>query len=135
LRAHHLLCALGFRGLGYSPEFVANMTRVVRALRRRPGRLVRLADTPDAICRACPNLRGGRCRPATGGRSRVPTRDRKVLRRLGLKPGARLTARAAYALIRARITPEDLRRDLCAECRWVALGYCEEGLAVLRART
>ena len=131
LRAHHLLCALGFRGLGYSPEFVANMRRVVRKLRGGRQRF-RLTDTPDVICAACPNLRGGRCRPASGGRSRVPARDRRVLRQLGLAPGAELTARQAYALVRERITPEDLRTKLCSGCRWVELGYCEEGLAGLR---
>lgn len=131
MRAHHLLCALGFRGLGYSPEFVANMTQVVRRLRGGRAR-VALVDTPDVICAACPNLQGGRCRPASGRRSRVPTRDRRVLRRLGLVSGAELTARQAYALVRERITPEELREKLCAGCRWVGLGYCEAGLTELR---
>lgn len=128
LRAHHLLCALGFRGLGYSPEFTANMKRVV--LRLRAGRQrVRLTDTPDVICAVCPNLRGGRCRPASGRRCRVPARDRRVLGRLGLSPGEVVTAKRAYGLVRERITPNDLRERICAGCRWLELGYCEEGLA------
>ena len=130
LRAHHLLCALGFRGIGYSPEFTANMKRVVRRL--RAGRQqVRLTDTPDVICAACPNLRGGRCRPASGLHSRVPARDRRVLRRMGLPPGTVVTVKRAYDLVRERITPKDLREKTCAGCRWLELGYCEEGLAAL----
>ncbi|PIU52192.1 DUF1284 domain-containing protein, partial [Candidatus Desantisbacteria bacterium CG07_land_8_20_14_0_80_39_15] len=30
IRAHHLLCVLGFQGLGYSPEFIKKMTQVKR---------------------------------------------------------------------------------------------------------
>jgi hypothetical protein len=117
--------------LGYSPEFTANMKRVVRRLRGDRQR-VRLTDTPDVICAACPNLRGGRCRANSGRRSRVPTRDRQVLRRLGLSPGTTVTVKRAYDLVRERITPEELREKLCAGCRWLELGYCEEGLAGLR---
>lgn len=55
LRPHHLLCVQGFRGLGYSPEFVDNMQGVVAALRQRSV-LVRIEVPPDVICDSCPHL-------------------------------------------------------------------------------
>jgi len=54
LRAHNLLCIQGFVGKGYSPEFVANMTRVIESLGDETR--VTVIAAPDALCSACPNL-------------------------------------------------------------------------------
>ena len=48
LRGHHFLCILTYRGYGYTPDFVANMTDVVTDIGR--GRPIRLIEGPDAIC-------------------------------------------------------------------------------------
>ena len=48
LRGHHFLCILTYRGYGYTPAFVANMTGIVAEIGR--GRPVRLVEGPDAIC-------------------------------------------------------------------------------------
>ena len=55
LRAHNLLCIQGFVGKGYSPEFVANMKRIVGGLLGRTE--VTVVEEPDGLCSACPNLR------------------------------------------------------------------------------
>ena len=48
LRGHHFLCILTYRGKGYSPAFVENMTRQVEAI--RAGRPVILVEGQDDIC-------------------------------------------------------------------------------------
>jgi len=48
LRGHHFLCILTYRGYGYTPTFVANMTEIVVGIGR--GRAVQLVEGPDAIC-------------------------------------------------------------------------------------
>lgn len=48
LRGHHFLCILTYRGYGYTPAFVDNMTAIVAGISR--GRPVRLAEGPDDIC-------------------------------------------------------------------------------------
>ena len=48
LRGHHFLCILTYRGYGYTPAFVANMTAVVGEI--ADGRPVQLIEGPDAIC-------------------------------------------------------------------------------------
>jgi hypothetical protein len=48
LRGHHFLCILTYRGYGYTPAFVANMTEIVADIGR--GRPVLLTEGPDAIC-------------------------------------------------------------------------------------
>ena len=133
LRAHHLLCLLGFRGLGYSEAFVANMTRVADKLRAQPDTVVELVANPDVICAACPKLHGDRCGVgATCGRAEE--RDTLVLGFMGLTPGARLPVRAAYDLVRERINREVMADECCRGCSWFDLGYCTEGLASLAKR-
>jgi hypothetical protein len=48
LRGHHFLCILTYRGFGYTPAFVQNMTAIVTDIGR--GRAVRLTHGPDDIC-------------------------------------------------------------------------------------
>lgn len=48
LRGHHFLCILTYRGYGYTPAFVANMTEIVADIGN--GRPVRLVEGPDDIC-------------------------------------------------------------------------------------
>ena len=59
LRAHNLLCIQGFVGKGYSPEFVANMTRVIESLGNDAP--VTVTASPDVLCSACPNLTDAGC--------------------------------------------------------------------------
>jgi hypothetical protein len=48
LRGHHFLCILTYRGYGYTPAFVENMTSIVGEI--AGGRPVQLSEGPDAIC-------------------------------------------------------------------------------------
>jgi hypothetical protein len=48
LRGHHFLCILTYRGYGYTPAFVDNMTALVEAIGQ--GRKVALIEGPDDIC-------------------------------------------------------------------------------------
>jgi len=118
LRAHHLLCLEQFRGLGYSPLFVANFRRVQRAL-ENPETVVEITSGPDAVCAACPRLEDRDCGP--GGEAE--RRDRLVLSCLGLISGTRLPA----GLLRTRFAaacPPPARPALCAGCSWLARGVC-----------
>lgn len=48
LRGHHFLCILTYRGFGYTPGFVDNMSAIVADI--AAGRAVRLVAGPDDIC-------------------------------------------------------------------------------------
>src|SRR5262245_45587367 len=84
LSAHHALCVHGFRGMGYSSGFVAELTRVVARLRDRPEAPVRVAVGADRACRACPSLTPGGC--ARYGPA-VRDHDARVAARLGVAAG------------------------------------------------
>ncbi len=132
LRAHTLLCLQGFRGEGYSPEFVENMAAIHRSLADRPETTVEVLDSPDAVCGACPHRHPIGC-TLNGDRSEEEMRDQdhEVLRRLGLKVGDRLGWQDILTRIRIAVSGEDLP-SICGSCRWLPLGYCREGLNCLR---
>lgn len=129
LRPHHLMCALGYQGKGYSAEFTANMTALVLGGLRAPGgdaTLIAITGTADAICAPCPSRRGEGCE----AQARIDRLDAAHAAALGLAPGASLTWGEAKARIRARVAPGDLSR-LCSGCQWLSLGLCEAALAAL----
>jgi len=126
IRGHHLLCALGFRGFGYSAAFAANMASILSRLDAAPETLVRVVDGPEGICAAFPADQPGHCLDEN-----VVARDRRVIAGVGLQVGDV----RAWGDLRRRLgeafAPQDLD-DLCATCPWLPLGYCQEGLRRLR---
>ena len=55
LRGHHLFCLLGYRGMGYSKEYVENMTRLHQDLRDTPKTWIQIVKGPDKLCEKYPN--------------------------------------------------------------------------------
>lgn len=121
LRGHHLLCLFGYQGMGYSEEFIAGMSAVVRRL-RQPDTRVEIVAGPDDICAACPKRENERCR-----RSTEHARDNAVLAAVKLPIGHIDNAAVLFATVAACITPER-QAILCDGCSWQALGLCAEGL-------
>lgn len=132
LRGHTLLCLQGFRGEGYSQEFVANMAAIHQTLTTNPGRQIEVIASPDAICGACPHRQVSGC-TLNGERSEdeMVEQDREVMRRLGLTVGDRLRWSDLLDQIRKSISGGDLS-SICGTCRWLPLGYCREGMNQLR---
>ena len=130
LRGHHLICILGYRGLGYSQEYVDNMTRIVEQL--RPSTLLWICSEPDDICAPCPFLGEKGCQErGPGSEEVVRNRDLAVMERLGIAAGDSIPWGEVKERIRRCISPEDLV-DICQDCQWLPQGYCEEGLHKLR---
>lgn len=132
LRAHHLICILGFRGLGYSKEYVANMSKIVGQLRSSPQTLIEIASRPDDICVPCPFLKEGGCHErGVESEEMVRNRDDAVLEKLNVLAGDMITWAEVENRIRSSISPEDLDR-ICHDCQWLPQGYCVAGLKRLR---
>ncbi len=126
IRGHNLLCIQGFVGKGYSPEFVANMTRVVESLGDDVE--VTVVDRPDVLCDACPNLVASGCALHGEGSERgIVSQDQDVMRRLGIDAGATHTWSDIMKRIRQSVRPDDLD-SVCGSCPWLPLGHCKEAL-------
>jgi len=131
LRGHHLLCLLGFRGLGYSQEYTSNMWRIAKLLRSAPYMSVEVRDYPDDICQPCPFFAAGGCaEQGPESEERARERDRAVLRRLGLRCGEPITWAELLSRVKASISSADLPQ-ICKGCRWLPYAYCQEGVEAL----
>lgn len=127
IRAHHLLCLLGFRGLGYSQEFIEKMGKIAQDLHSNSTFPITLLAECDVICASCPHNKGNKCRKKANSESKVKAKDLEVLRRLGFEVKAQMPAAEAWTRIRERLTSRDIA-EICRRCQWLELGYCAEGL-------
>lgn len=133
LRGHTLLCLQGFRGLGYSPGFVENLTTVHRELASNRERLIEVVDAPDVVCGACPHEADLGCTlNGDGTEAGMKAQDRTVLGLLGLTPGDRVRWAEVLKRIGRYIQGSDLP-TICGQCRWLSLNYCRDGIDRLRA--
>nr|WP_256445047.1 DUF1284 domain-containing protein [Paracoccus sp. J56] len=128
MRPHHVLCAIGWQGSGYSPEFTANMDSIVRdRLRADPQTPVLITGMADSICAPCPSRRGMGCL----GDERIRRLDRRHAAALGIRPGQRMTWAEAQGRAVDSLQPRDLAR-ICSGCQWLDLGICQSALARLQ---
>ena len=82
LRGHHLLCLKGFQGYGYDEDFTENMAEI-NSLRKQQDTTVLLTNTPDDICKACPNLKNNICKDRLHDKNIVQMDD-EVLKNLDI---------------------------------------------------
>ncbi|MDC3414483.1 DUF1284 domain-containing protein [Aquibacillus sp. 3ASR75-11] len=122
LRGHHLFCLLGYRGMGYSQEYVENMTRLHQTLRDNPKTLIQLVKGPDQLCEKYPNLGEYHCQNNT-----IYERDAAILEKMELNIGQILTWKDIESRIRKHVTSLDIR-IVCETCSWRSYGVCEEGI-------
>jgi uncharacterized protein len=122
LRGHHLFCLLGYRGMGYSEEYVKNMTRLHQTLRNNPKTLIQLVKGPDQLCQKYPNSGEYHCQDI-----HIYERDAAILEKLGLKIGQILHWKDIESCIRKYVVPSDIQ-IVCETCSWRSYGVCEEGI-------
>lgn len=126
LRGHHLLCLPGYRGMGYSLEYAANMTQLHQTLRTNPETEILLVEGPDDLCGKFPDSQTGHCEDLN-----IHERDAAVLQKLGLQVGQRLPWVEIQQLIGEKLFAADIP-NLCGTCAWRSYGVCEEGIQEIR---
>lgn len=112
LHPHHGLCITYFEGKGYSPEFTAHMTAVIRAL--SDSSLVRLTLGEDVICTYCPNIRNHQCIH----HNKVLRFDQAVLTVCGLQEGQVLRWEDFRNVVDRLIISKGILSTICGDCRW-----------------
>lgn len=122
LRVHHLLCFFGWRGVGYTPEFTKTFTKLRETLSWTTP--INLTTDYDAICASCPKVTTTDCQPQPGT---VPYEiDVRCLQVLNLTAEHKYLF--GFLLERvAKLSPFILQ-EVCADCYWLNLGWCEQGL-------
>lgn len=130
IRGHHLLCLQGFRGLGYSEEFVSRMKMVTESLTGKADQIIQVGAEPDIICQACPHHKAGCQKNSAEDERKISDQDKKILTYLGLAENERRSYAEILDLIKEKIAAHDLE-SLCQSCPWLSLGYCSQGIALL----
>lgn len=125
LRGHHLFCLLGYRGMGYSKEYVENMTRLHQTLRENPTTLIQLVNGPDQLCEKYPNSGKYHCQDTN-----IYERDAVILEKIGLKIGQILKWEDIESHIQQHVIPTDIQ-TVCETCSWRSYGFCEEGIKMV----
>jgi hypothetical protein len=106
------------------------MARLIDRLEADPEQNIQIVTSADDVCIACPHLDDGACvRPE----SKVDEIDGRVLERLGIADGERLTWFKLLQIIDEKVHSSQLD-TICDGCRWVDLNYCIKGLEVLAQR-
>lgn len=129
-RPHHFLCALGFRGRGYSPRFVKNFKNVAKALEKNTS--ITVTFSMDSICAPCPHNLSNAKKPAPlcTKQSFIDILDRRHADALHICDGDLFTWNEAKKRIQETLTVE-IFHTLCDGCAWKNFGVCEEALRTL----
>ena len=125
IRAHHLLCVLGFKGYGYSENFISNLAKINKKLKNK-STIVKIVCQKDDVCKSCPNLEA-RCREDINPKNI----DKMVLLKLKIRAGSVLKSEAIYTKVIKNIEVNDLD-IICSSCAWLEKGWCKQGLKELK---
>ena len=118
LRPHHLLCIRGFKGSGYSERFVKNFQKVLRRLEQNP--TIEVVEGGDEICSACPHFRSQKCLKSESSENKIRELDCRVISRLKLSTGVKMSYREVSNLVRK--IPKSELPEICGRCEWIK--YC-----------
>lgn len=125
LRGHHIFCLLGYRGMGYSPEYVENMTKLHQILRDNPQTWIHIVKGPDYLCQKYPNSGKYHCQD-----EHIFDRDAAILEKLHLKIGQIIKWRDIESHVTQYAIPNDIQ-TVCETCTWRSYGVCEEGIQLI----
>lgn len=117
LRPHHGLCIQFFEGKGYSSEFVENMTEVIDRLKL--GAYVKLTDTADSVCKACPNSNNGICATC----EKVARYDNSVIELCGISIGTELRWSDFSERVKTNIIESGKMNNVCSDCQWSCICF------------
>lgn len=120
LRAHHLLCLLTYVGKGYSPAFIANMTRIARLI--AAGETVEIVEGPDDICAPLLDGPDPHCeRASVAERDRAAARDLDRWLDLEIRPGTQVSLGPdLFQRLRTAFAAKRIR-SACTGCEWFGL--------------
>lgn len=128
-RPHHFLCALCFRGKGYSPGFIQNFSQIMDMLNAQEGDEVEIeiVKHTDSICAPCPHRRGQSCE----AENEILKLDQGHADVLGLNDLQSISWGEAKQRIRERMNLSAFHQ-VCDSCEWKKLGICESVLTAHR---
>ena len=114
LRGHHLLCLKGFQGYGYDENFTKNMTDV-NSKRKLTNTTISLTNSPDDICKACPNLKNDLCED-TFQNEKIIAMDNEVLKKIDISK--EYNSVELFKKIDEIFDTKQSVAEICFNCMW-----------------
>ncbi len=114
LRGHHLLCLKGFQGYGYDETFIENMIDI-NSKRKLSSTSVKLTNSCDDICKACPKLENGLCENEIQNR-RIVEMDDEVLKKIDASK--EYGAVELFEMIDSTFNSKESVSEICSNCMW-----------------
>ena len=116
IRAHHLLCILGFKGIGYSKEFTENMAGITENILQNTFSFIKVIIGVDCICECCPHCHDEKCNVASYSSNSVMKMDSLALQNLGIQPGTIISSKYIISLA-MNLNREEVY-EICGKCSW-----------------
>jgi uncharacterized protein len=127
-RPHHFMCTLGFRGKGYSADFVRNYKKIVQQLNNDDQTQIEVVEFMDSICAPCPNkIDEIICK----SQDKISRLDAAHAAALSLKVGDVFTWSEAKERIKKHMSIEKFH-IACQGCSWKEYGVCQKALEELK---
>jgi len=121
------MCTLGFRGKGYSLDFIKNYAKIVQDLNENEDILIEVVEYMDDICVVCPNkLSEKTCK----AQDKILKLDQEHSKVLNLIVGEVISWRNAKELIKKCMSIEKFH-NACNVCSWKRYGVCQQALESL----
>ena len=114
LRGHHLLCLKGFQGYGYDENFTKNMIDV-NSKRKMENTTITLTNSPDDVCKACPNLKNNVCENEKQN-EKIVFMDNEVLKKIDSKK--EYNSIELFEKIDEIFTTKESVSTICAKFMW-----------------
>ena len=133
LRAHHLICRLGFQGLGYDKRFAKVMQEVLFTFELNPDLKIKIVNKADILCAACPHRKDNQCYKDKDSKQEDEIRelDAFVISKLDLTVNNIYSLTELNQRIKDKFSIKDLT-DFCASCQWQEYDFCSQGLEKLK---
>lgn len=110
------MCIEGFRGKGYSTDFVKNMKKVIESLSKNP--FVTPINSPDVICVSCPNYIDGICKNPAGGEGDVVKMDMEFYKRTAIVLNGNYSYFHIREIIHSVFKKKSNLVGICDRCSW-----------------
>ena len=127
LRPHHLLCTQGYRGRGYSSDFVENMTAITTHLRNSADAVIEVVFSADDICSKCPRLIEN---DVCASQDKIERFDKKIIAYFDIEEKC-----YAYQDIIRKINSKmtsSIMDDICGDCEWYPISDCKRSVLAQR---
>ncbi len=124
-RPHHFLCALCFKGKGYSPAFIRNFKTIMQVLQGPDGdsTSINIVKNTDSICAPCPHRQDQLCQTE----DKIQVLDSAHTAVLQWETETSISWGNAKQRIATELTFEKFHA-MCSTCSWKQYGMCESVL-------